>query len=455
MVVTPREPRQPERTNQAGFILPVMLFTVLLLMPQADGFASTYAPATLQEDPETIRFQQEELEFIRHDIDALADSLKLTLRSIELGREQIDDIRQELKRIEMDLEELGDVPGSRSLRAGLSELRRLTMESYLGRSMGEAPDIREMMDPGMWRDLALEGAPGRGTSTRRDIFMIGEDVEVGLFQKVLGDVVVVGGKIIVHGSVTGSVISIFGDVRVTSTGRVDGDAVTVGGQIYQDAGGTIRGSYVDTHGFIPKSFFMRDIHGGTLFAISLAGFLFLLILAVVTGLIAPKNVDRVEQQVSSRFGVSFLVGFATEILLPVAFLLLLITVIGIPVALLFLPMALLALFLLGFTGVAKAVGQGASKRGLRIGDSPLALISVGVVLIEAVYLIGRAVGIPGDIILPISFATRLIGAIILYVAWTTGLGAALMTRFGTRTPGEQVETPPKEAPPPVGAEFAG
>ncbi|MFC1500083.1 hypothetical protein ACFL6T_03585 [Candidatus Zixiibacteriota bacterium] len=455
MVLTLREPRQPERSNRAGSFLPIMLFTALLLVPQAAGFASTYAHATLQEDPETIRHQQEELESIRQDIAVLSDNLNLALESIELGRERVDDIRRDLKQIEMDLEELGDVPGSHSLRASISELRRLTMDSYLRRSMGEALDIREMMDPGMWRELALEGAPGRGTSTRRDIFMIGEDVEVGLYQKVIGDVVVIGGKIVVHGSVTGSVISIFGDVQVTSTGRVDGDAVTIGGQIYQDAGGTIRGSFVDTHGFIPNRFFLGGIHGGTLFAISLAAFLFILILAIVTGLIVPKNVERVELQVHSRFGVSFLVGFATEILLPVAFLLLLITVIGIPVALLFLPMALMALFLLGFTGVAKAVGQGASKRGLRIGNSPLALISVGVVLIEAVYLAGRAIGIPGDIILPISFATRLIGALILYVAWTTGLGAALLTRFGTRTPGESVASPPKEAPPPVGAEFAG
>ncbi|MFC1627844.1 hypothetical protein ACFL3H_01865 [Gemmatimonadota bacterium] len=455
MVLTAQEPRRPECANQAGIALPIVIFTALLLMPQAGSFASTYAPATLQEDPETIQFQQEELELIHQEINILADSLNLALQSIVIGREQIDDIRKELKRIEMDIDELGDVPGSLSLHVSLSELRRLSMESYLGRAMGEMPDIREMMDPGMWRDLAFEGAPGRDTSIRRDIFMIGEDVEVGLFQKVLGDVVVIGGKIVVHGSVTGSVISIFGDVHVTSTGRVDGDAVTIGGQITQDAGGTIRGSFVDTHGFIPNRFFLGGIHGGTLFAISLAGLLFLLILAIVTGLVAPKNVDRVEQQVSSRFGVSFLVGFATEILLPVVFLLLLITVIGIPVALLFLPMALLALFLLGFTGVAKAVGKGASKRGLRVGDSPLTLISVGVVLIEVVYLVGRAIGIPGDIILPISFVTRLIGAVILYLAWTTGLGAALLTRFGTRTPGEVVETTPKEAPPPVGAELAG
>ncbi len=455
MVLTSREPRRPERANRARLVFPVMLFAALLLIPQVSVFASSYAPATLQDDPETMRFQEEELEYIRQDLDVLADSLDTALQSIALGSELIDDIRKELRRIGEDLKELGDVPGALPLRTTLMELRRLSMEAYLGRAMGDVPDILEMMDPDMWRELTLEGAPGRGTSTRRDIFTIGEKVEIGIFQKVLGDVIVIGGEIIVRGSVTGSVISIFGDVHVTSTGRVDGDAVTIGGQIYQDAGGTIRGSFVDTHGFFPNRFIRGGIHSGTLFAISLAGFLFILTLAIVIGLIAPRHVERVELQVSSRFGVSFLVGFATEILLPVAFLLLMITVIGIPVALLFLPLALIALFMLGFTGVARAVGRGANERGLRIGDSPLALISIGVVLLEVVYLVGRAIGITGDIILPVSFATRLIGAIILYVAWTTGLGAALMTRFGTRTPGVKVEIPPKEASPPVGAEVTG
>jgi len=454
MVVTSRERQRPERTGWNPVLLPALLFATLLLIPSIRASALAGESAVWQQDPEQFELQTEEMEFIRRDIEVLTDSLQAALQSIEGGRETLENVRKELKRLEDDLNSLDDQPGLMPLKVGLAELRRLSMDAYFRRGLGIQPDIREMMDPEMWREMAFEGLPDRGTTTRRDIFVIGDEVEIGVFEKVIGDVVVIGNKIVVHGSVTGSVISIFGDVHVTSTGRVDGDAVTVGGQIHQDVGGTIRGSFIDTHGFIPNRLIPYGIHRGTLFAISLAGFLFLLTLAVVVGLIAPKHVERVENQVTSKFGVSFLIGLATEILLPVAFLLLMITVIGIPVAVLFLPLAMIALFLLGFTGVAKAVGSGASDRGLRLGESPLTLIFVGVILIEIVYIIGRAIGIGGDFIMPISFATRLIGGIILYVAWTTGLGAALMTRFGTRTPGEKTESAPKEAPPPTGAEVA-
>jgi hypothetical protein len=293
----------------------------------------------------------------------------------------------------------------------------------------------------------------RGGSIRRDIFQIGEDVEVGLFDKVRGDVVVIGGKITVRGSVTGSVISIFDDIYVTSTGRVDGDAVTVGGTIRQDAGGTIRGNYIDTHGLWPSDWVLGGFHRGTFFFISIVLFVLLLTVSLVTGLIAPKNVDRVELQVRKKFGIAFLVGLATEVLLPVVIFLLAITIIGIPVAFILVPLIMAGLFLLGFTGVAKAVGYGADQRGLRIGDSPLALIAVGVILLEAINLIGHAIGFASDMFTPVALATRFVGILILFIAWTTGLGAALMTRFGTRMPGESAETAPKTSPPPVGAEI--
>jgi len=290
-----------------------------------------------------------------------------------------------------------------------------------------------------------------GTTTRRDIFQIGESVEIGMFEKVRGDVIVIGGEVTVRGAVTGNVVVVGNDIHVKSTGKIEGDAVTIGGQIHQEAGGTVHGNFVDTHSFLPTRWIWR---GNRLawFLFSLAGIVFLLTISVIVGLVAPKNVDRVELQARTRFGMSFLSGLLTQILLPVVFVLLCITVIGIPVAIILVPLAVIGLLFLGFTGVAKAVGSGIEERGLRLGSSPLALIAVGVLTIELVSILGRAIGVAGDLFSPLSFAVRLAGWMILYLAWTTGLGAALLTRFGTRTPGEASETAPKPAPPPVGAE---
>ena len=314
------------------------------------------------------------------------------------------------------------------------------------------PSGRESFDPDIILDMFPDIEEMSRTSTRRDIFRIGEDVEIGTFEKVRGDVIVIGGEITVRGSVTGNVVAIGNHIHITSTGRIDGDAVTVGGQITQDAGGTVQGSFIDTHDFWPSHFFWRGDRVAWFF-FSLAGVVFLLTIAVLVGVIVPRNVDRIEHHARTRFGMSFLIGLLTQILLPIICILLLITVIGIPVALVLIPLAVISLLFLGFTGVAKAVGQGVGDRGLNLGNSSLALIAVGVLTVELVPMLGRAIGIAGDLFTPFAFAIKLAGGLIIYVAWTTGLGAALMTRFGTRTPGEAVDTTPKPAPPAAGAEI--
>lgn len=444
-------PKSPIRCH---VLLSLPLTALLVCLPATEalpnpagitGAERLSSPGLLQQE------EQEELELIRRELDILSDSLEVSVDYIERGRDSIDYIRQELRRLEEDLESLGDVPGSLPLWTSLSDLRRRVVETSFRRALAGMPEAREMLEPEVWLEYAPQIERRKGISTRRDIFLVGEDVEIGLFEKVRGDVVVIGGKITVNGSVTGNVVSIFDDIHVTSTAHVEGDAVTIGGHIQLDPGGTISGNFVDTHGFWPSHWFWTG-NRVALFGFSLAGLALLLAVTVMTGLIAPKNVNLVEHQVRTRFGTSFLVGLATEIFLPIVVILLIITIIGIPVALILLPITLIGLFLLGFTAVALAVGRGAGERGLNLGESPLALIAMGVLLLELVYLVGRVMGIATSVFIPISFATRLVGLTILFLAWTTGLGAALMTRFGTRTPGQKRDSEPKPAPPPVGAE---
>jgi hypothetical protein len=331
------------------------------------------------------------------------------------------------------------------------------MESSLqGRLQVTVPPIDVEMpeppDPDYWRRYFPDMDELTETRVRNEIFMIGRDVEIGVFEKVRGDVVVIGGKVTVSGSVGGNVWAVGDDIQVTHTGRIGGDAVTLGGRIIQDPGGTVEGDWVDSSSFWPSQLVFLPRSPFTWFMVALTGMLFVLAAALLTGLVAPRNVDRIELQVRTRFGSSFLIGLVTEVLLPVVIVLLLITIVGIPVAIILVPIMLIGLLLLGFTGVAKAVGRGAGERGLAFGKSPLATIAVGVVLLEALYFLSRALGFSTHFLDPLALAGRLLGGLVLYVAWTTGLGAALMTRFGTRTPGERV--PPKPAPPPMGSEQA-
>lgn len=428
-------------------LLLVTSVTALSFARSVQAFSADYSsmPSIVdQQDPGR-------LESITRDLEAIKLQLETAIEQIESGQKELQELSQELRGIEGRLHRLSDIPGYRAVENQLRNVRRTLMESSLRRALAFVPSGRDNFDPDIILDMFPDIEEMSRTSSLQDIFRIGEDVEIGTFEKVRGDVIVLGGEITVRGSVTGNVVAIGDDIHITSTGKIDGDAISVGGQITQDAGGTVHGSFIDTNDFWPTHLFYRGDRVAWFF-LFLAGVVFLLTIAVLVGVVVPRNVDRIEHHARTRFGMSFLIGLLTQILLPIICILLLITVIGIPVALVLVPLAVISLLFLGFTGVAKAVGQGVEERGLNLGNSSLALIAVGVLTVMLVSILGRAIGIVGDLFNPFAFAIKLAGGLIVYVAWTTGLGAALMTRFGTRTPGEDVVTTPVPAPPPSGAE---
>jgi len=381
---------------------PVLLaaFCLLAALPATAVADSCLTPVDQEFEQE---YEQEEIQQFYREIERLSGDLQEAVDTIESGRRELDAVKEALRRLEEDLSELDESPDTLRLKAQLTELRGRYMSANLRRAMGGMPDARELLDDELWRRFAPDIEVMRGTTSRHNIFRIGEDVEIGLYERVRGDVVVIGGEITVRGSVTGSVVAIFDDIHITGTGRVDGDAVTIGGMIRQDPGGTVRGDFVDTRFSWPQSW--HWIQAPALpFFFGLGGFVFILLVSLMVGLIAPRGVDRVEYTVRNRFGASFLVGLLTELLLPIVFILLLITIIGIPVAIIVVPLAMAWLLILGFTGVARAVGRGADQRGLKIGDSPVGLIAVGVVLLEIIYLIGGGLGIAPGVLVPFAFA---------------------------------------------------
>lgn len=443
-----RGPAAGRRTAHRAVRRSALVILTLALLSWLDGHpARAQGPPDVQlEEQERMLAEQEE---IREELEDLQSEVKEAYREFEVARKALSDFADELEGLEKRIEAMGEAPGALTLRARVLELRRILMESGMRGFNLRIGVGDEIQDPEYWRRMLPDPEALQGTATRSQIFRIGEDVVVGVFERVRGDVITIGGSITVHGAVQGNVVSIGDDIRVTATGRVGGDAVTVGGRIVQDPGGTIRGEFVDLNDVWPFHWSWR-LHPLTGLFIHLTGMVFVLAVSVLVGLAVPRNVARVELQARNRLGVSLLVGLACLITLPVLFVLLLITIVGIPVAVILLPIALIGLFLLGFSGVAKAVGQGAETRGLRIGGSNAARIAVGVVLLSAVYVLGHAINLGGGFINPLSGMLKFLGWSILFIAWTTGLGAAVMTRFGTRTPGEPI--PPRPAPPPVGAE---
>jgi cytoskeletal protein CcmA (bactofilin family) len=211
-----------------------------------------------------------------------------------------------------------------------------------------------------------------------DIMRVGSDITIEEDQEVQGDVLAIRGDVNVDGHVEGNVVSMGGDIRLSSTARVDGDVVCMGGQLHEESGATVGGQRVtalDPEGsrrLRPDRIRIRpdwDDEG-------LAGNLvyYLIMLGIVWGLckIAPGSTGTalagLRERPAASLGLGFLVVLLTIpalIALALVVAILCITIIGIPLALIallgyFVFLALLGLW--GYTVGAAFLGEYVLKR---------------------------------------------------------------------------------------------
>jgi hypothetical protein len=271
------------------------------------------------------------------------------------------------------------------------------------------------------------------------------------------EVVAIGGSAAVRGRVDGDIVTIGGGVHLGPNAVVNGSVTTIGGGIRREPGAEVRGDVVELGVGGPWVFaplahtgwFGPDVFSdwfrlmGTTLRVAL-----LMLITLVVVAVADRPVSRIAARAGEDPWLSGFVGLAAEILfvpvLVVTIVFLAISIIGIPLLLL-VPFALVALLIgviMGFAGVARRVGRWV------VGDgrSPLVAAAVGVVLIAAGAILARLIWLLPGPVWPIAATVGLIGLFLEYVAWTVGLGALLLTRFGT-----QPLTPvaPAWAPPPV------
>ena len=305
-------------------------------------------------------------------------------------------------------------------------------------------------------ELAPNGRPWRQSGSR---VRIGGSVTVHEDEYVTEPVVAVGGSVTVLGRVDDDVVSVGGSVRLGPHARVRGDVTAVGGRIEQEAGAWIGGS-VNEVGFGPGTFHVQPwvigvpwwnggemVSGGfrllgTILRISLV-----LLLGMLVALVAARPVERIAERAWREPWLSGFVGLLAQLLfvpvLVITIVVLAISIIGIPLLVLvpFGVLAFLAAFLIGFTGLALRIGAWAVP-----GRSPYLALVVGVVLVSAVTLLARLIGLLPVPLWPIPGVIAFIGFLIEYFVWTIGLGAALLTRFGTRGTLLPPATPPQPSP---------
>lgn len=293
-------------------------------------------------------------------------------------------------------------------------------------------------------DVAAQTADSttyRVTGTR---IAVGQDVRIERDEEVSDAVIVVGGNLIIDGRVRDGVFVAGGDVHLSSTADVRGDLVVAGGTLTRDAGATQLGSvsYISfgdwwhrntwwwptiRFGEVGRwvSFF------GTVARISVLGLLMAIMIALGRAAVA-----RTGRAAFAEPGRAFLIGLAAEIFflpfLVAASIGLAITIIGLPFVAVLVPIAILVLvfaFVLGFTALACRLGEWVEdKLGWQPGNAFVATM-IGFVILLMPTLIARAVDL-ASIGQPVSYALLGVGLATEFIAWTTGLGAALITGLG-------------------------
>ena len=330
------------------------------------------------------------------------------------------------------------------------------------------------------RESALEQPSPSSTSptqsvTRRRgaLVRFGSDVAVAADEVVTEDVVVIGGSADIDGQVEGDVVVVGGSARLGPRAHVQRDLTVVGGSLTRDPGATVGGDVneVGLGGFGSGRFGPRMRRPGGFFGDGwpLRGFtpllrlggtlvrlMLLILLASVVVLVARTPVERVAERAAAEPFKSWLVGFVAELaVVPV----LLVTVVGLAVSIVGIPLlplvplaiiGLILVLLVGFSGVAQWLGRQV-QTGLGWSRSqPVAATVLGIGLLVLPLVLGRAIGLIGGLG---AIATTFVigGALIEYVAWTVGLGAAALVRFGAPLPAGSagVQDSNVAAPPPA------
>jgi len=306
-------------------------------------------------------------------------------------------------------------------------------------------------------------------SNDNNLVRFGEDIVIPADKVIDGDVVAIGGDVTVYGRVKGDCVSVGGTVSVKDNGVVEGDAVSMGGGVSTSDSASVGGSNVSlgspwthSHAFWPMVGLFGAVGTGIWLLHTIVRLGLTIFLAWLALLLAKERLVYAVDTMYARFVRSFLWGLAgfagSLVALPTAIVLLIlvgaiaiailaITIIGIPVAILLLIALILAIIglvlgimvaaFLGFLNGAMFLGQRVLGRTSDSGKKPLLAITVGVLLITALKVAGKLIGLVGLIVFhPIAIALGLVTGALVLILTIAGVGAMIQTRFARGPHGE-------------------
>jgi hypothetical protein len=289
-----------------------------------------------------------------------------------------------------------------------------------------------------------------GETLQGNLVIYGGNAELEEGSRVTGDVVLVGGSLDASGEIGGDVVLVGGDAHIRETAVITGDLVTVGGELTREAGAQVLGQEVSSVGGswfpgdfafrVPFSHWVQLGQFGLAQVIQAIGWALTMgVLALVVLALWPDQTARVSQAVlaapAPALGMGLLTAIAGAVVFSLLILALCLGLVG--------WLALVASVLFGWVALGSIVGARLAP-ALKLGEvSPTVTGALGTFALTLTVEILRLV--------------PCLGVLFAIGVASLGLGAVVLTRFGTQpyvyrpTPPQPPApvTPPPQPPAPV------
>jgi hypothetical protein len=334
-------------------------------------------------------------------------------------------------------------------------------EAGVDTAVAEAQEDTSVAAPGKGRlrisidesGISVEGEPGdagsdkwveirddRGPYREKgvDIVKFGKSVFVAKDEMVRGDLVVFGGNAIIEGRVTGNVFVIGGNIRLRSGAEVKGDVMIIGGVLDEDDDVIIHGERILFDDIMPEislgglwghNTWFHWVFLPVLFFVKLV--LAFLVLLFLRDRVVVGN-DHLSSNVVKSFGAGVLTTVIGMFALLIIMIPLVITVIGIPLAIL-LVVSCCGIFIIAWTVFAFTLGRLVVDRFAVQSGSGFLFVFVGVVVLFLPDIIAYGIGAsPVPILRPLGLSMKVLGILLGVVAYMSGLGSLVVSRFGSR-----------------------
>ena len=291
---------------------------------------------------------------------------------------------------------------------------------------------------------------GEDETLNGDLVIAGGNVTLETGSRIQGDILALGGSLRADGLVEGDILALGGQVYLGENASVEGSVNMLGGSLEREPGSLIEGDEsfslpVPVLPGLPDNLALPEMKLGIhpiwkLFWILMRSFLWAA-LAVLVTLFLPVSTRKVSQVISGQPMIAGGLGCLTVMVAPIILFIIGITIIGIPISLLA-ALILLTGWCFGIIAAGVEVGRRLASAFRQEWALPVSA-AVGAFLLT---IVTNSV----DAVVPC------VGWVLSFLVGLLGLGAVILTRFGTSqypsqaevydtTSGELQNSPPQDA----------